>query len=260
MLKILSILTAADLHQSRVLYQQLHRAVERHRPDVVALVGDVLDAMQDDRHPDCFSKVECARRLAALPCKEIIFVRGNHEDEGWMPFETAWARTARPLNALHAEAFRLGPLVIVGFPCLLGEDAFFLGMRPPSPADPSEWLRPILRTCGPAARTLWLMHEPPRGTKLSEEEGPLSGNSEWMTAIEDFLPLAVVFGHDHNTPRRSGCWRERMGATFCVNVGQKLDGPLHYTVIEAAFSSAKPSLPFKMKVTAHPLGQSSDIR
>jgi len=255
----LKILTVSDLHQSRVLYDQLRQAVERHRPDLVAMVGDVLDATQNDRDQDP-SKAECAKHLAGLPCKEIVFARGNHEDEGWMPFDIAWEKTGRPLNALHAEAFRFGPLVIVGFPCLMGEDTFFLGPRPPAPSDPADWLSPILKTYGSASRTLWLMHEPPRGTALSEEEGPLSGNTEWAVAIERYSPLMVVFGHDHNTPRRSNRWRDKIGATFCMNVGQKLDGPLHYSVIEAAFSSEKPSLPAKMKVTSYPYKQSSDVR
>jgi hypothetical protein len=37
-----TVLTAADLHQSRQLYQDLRDAVEKHRPEVVALVGDFL--------------------------------------------------------------------------------------------------------------------------------------------------------------------------------------------------------------------------
>ena len=45
-----------------------------------------------------------------------------------------------------------------------------------------------------------------------------------------------------------------------MNVGQTLDGPLHYSVIAAAFSSEKPSLPVKMKVTAYPYKQSRDVR
>ena len=36
------VLTVTDLHQSRALGEALRAAVERHRPDVVAFVGDVL--------------------------------------------------------------------------------------------------------------------------------------------------------------------------------------------------------------------------
>src|SRR5438874_10967966 len=54
-------------------------------------------------------------------------------------------------------------LVILGFPCLMGcaEEHF-----EPVPSDPSEWISPLLARHGAAIRTLWLMHEPPRGTPL----------------------------------------------------------------------------------------------
>ena len=74
-----TVLTAADLHQSRKLYQDLRTAVEKYRPDVVAMVGDFLHAGVDFENR--LSVVECAAVLGSLPCRRIIFVRGNHEDE-----------------------------------------------------------------------------------------------------------------------------------------------------------------------------------
>lgn len=64
------------------------------------------------------------------------------------------------LITLHGEAFVDGPLV--GFPCLLGNEDAFRGDRPLLEIPPETWLRPLLKRFGPAMRTLWLMHEPPR--------------------------------------------------------------------------------------------------
>jgi hypothetical protein len=84
--------------------------------------------------------------------------------------------------------------VLVGFPCLLGDETAYLGAREPLPADPCAWLPALLRSHGPAMRTLWLMHEPPAGTPLSETNGPMAGNREWIEAIERFSPWLTLSG------------------------------------------------------------------
>jgi metallophosphoesterase superfamily enzyme len=73
------ILTVADLHQSEKLYGLLGEAVLTHQPDLVVLVGDFLDATGDDAGK--LPIPECARFLSNLPCKEVLFIRGNHENE-----------------------------------------------------------------------------------------------------------------------------------------------------------------------------------
>jgi len=45
---------------------------------------------------------------------------------------------------------------------------------------------------------------------------------------------------------------DSVGQTRCLNLGQKLDGPLHYSLIELSFEGAKPALPVRIKVTAYP--------
>jgi Icc-related predicted phosphoesterase len=248
------VLTVSDLHQVQVLYQHLEKAVERHKPQVVAIVGDAIDAGNDRHHG--LSKPECARRLAGLRCDEVVFVRGNHEGDGWLVFSDSWRKTTRSLHALNGEAFVYGPLVIVGFPCALGDEIWYLQGRSSLPLDVTLWFPQILREFGPACRTLWLMHEPPKGTSLTEEQGPLSGVREWAEAIERYAPYLTVSGHDHRTPQRRMCWRETFGQTVCLNLGQKLDGPLHYALIEVSFELTKPVLPSFMKVTAYPYQQS----
>jgi Icc-related predicted phosphoesterase len=255
----ITVLAAADLHQSRTLYDELEKAVQRHRPDLVAVVGDWLDL--DDAGGRELSRAECGRRLNALPC-EVVFVRGNHESDGWRAFAEAWrsGRRMRPLNALHCEAYVQGPLVIVGFPCRLGDEFHYLDGRKPSHEDRSNrWLEQVMRRYGGTARTFWLVHEPPAGTKLSEETGPMAGRIEWLATVERYSPLLVVCGHDHRTPRRHGCWHEKVRQTQVVNAGQKLDGPLHYSLIEFEFPQATPGLPTRIKVSAFPWERSIEV-
>jgi hypothetical protein len=78
----------------------------------------------------------------------------------------------------------------------------------------------------------------------------------WREAIECYSPWLTVSGHDHSTPHRRNLWRATIGQTVCLNLGQKMDGPLHYAVIEASFDSTKPSLPASLKITAYPRQES----
>ena len=187
-----------------------------------------------------------------MPVPEIVFVRGNHEDFAWFEFQDAWARTSRKLVALHGEALTVGPALIVGFPCLMGDETAYVGERARLPARASGWLSHLLQKHGPSIRTLWLMHEPPSGTPLSQPNSPVAGNREWRTAIERFRPILTISGHDHDMPIRNGKWYHRIGSTTCVNTGQKEVGPLHYCLVEAEFADDAPGLPVRMSVTAHP--------
>jgi len=126
-----TVLTATDLHQSRQLYADLRKAVAGHQPDIVAIVGDCLHAGEDmdGRH----TAAEFASILASLPCEHLVFVRGNHEDANWLEFAVCWRRSGHPLVTLNGETFQFGPLDIVGFPCLLGTEDYFIAPREPLP-------------------------------------------------------------------------------------------------------------------------------
>jgi len=249
-----TLLTAADLHRSAALLNELRGAVARHRPNMVALVGDFLHAGEDNQHR--VSVPDCAKMLAGLPCSVILFIRGNHEDEAWLEFAEAWKKTGRPMYQLHGEAFTYGPLALVGFPCALGDETAFIGDRSPLPFESEEWLLAVIESIGVSARTLWLMHEPPTGTPLSKPDSITEGNPEWVTAIERYSPWLTISGHDHITPINSKCWHHRLGKTTCVNVGQSNHGPLHYTLVETFFNKESRSLPVRLRVSAFPWQES----
>jgi Icc-related predicted phosphoesterase len=241
---LIKVLTVSDLHSVKCLYSDLREAVDRYQPDILACAGDILDA--DATSSDMFPPDECARIISSLPVQKIVFIRGNHEHWNWLDFLKEWRKSGKEIITLHGEAFQHGPLVIVGFPCLLGEETPFRGDRPFLEIDPIPWLREISRRFGPAMRTLWLMHEPPRGTPLAPESGVIAGHYQWRDAIEHFNPLITVFGHDHRTPIRKNLCTARIGETLCINVGQ--DAPLRSTLLTFHFDSEKPSLPQKIDV------------
>ena len=252
-----TVLTVADLHQSRKLYADLVKAVDEHKPDVVAIVGDCLHMGEDMEAR--LNVEECAAALSSLHCKDVVFVRGNHEDENWLGFVKHWRRSPRPLTTLHGEVFKIGQLAIVGFPCLLGSEEFFIDPREPLPANPEEWLLSHMKEYGEAAQTLWLMHEPPRGTILSQNNGPTEGNQEWTDAIKRFAPWLIVCGHDHHTPIENKRWYCEVGSGTCVNAGQTDHATLHYAVIKSKFTIESPGLPSKISITAYPWQETIEI-
>jgi len=251
-----TLLTATDLHQNQKLYSDLAAAVARHHPDLVALVGDFLHAGED--FGGRISIPECAKILGSLPCKDVIFVRGNHEDESWIDFAKFWKQSSRPLYALNGEVFNCGPLCVVGFPCYMGDETHFLEGRKPL-YGAGKWLKRLKKLHGDTMRTLWLLHETPRGTPLSNPDSVVAGNGFWNQAIEHFHPLLTISGHDHVTPIQTNQWNHKIGHTTCVNVGQTNFGDLRYCLVHATFASEQPCLPVAMTVTAYPMGQTVQL-
>ncbi len=253
----LRLLTVTDLHRSALLYEQLVHAVRQHRPQVVAFVGDFLHGTRDN--VGRMREAQCAQVLAALPCREVVFVRGNHEDHMWQTFADAWIQTRRRLNALHGEVFAYEAMTLVGFPCFLGTEDAFIDPRNPLPQDPELWLPEVIKPWGGAGRGIWLMHEPLAGTPLSEPGSPVGGNVEWTQAIQTHQPLLTISGHDHHSPIKNRCWAVRTGNTWSVNAGQTTHGPLHYCVIDAEYRWAQPSTPRFLSITAYPWNETIEI-
>lgn len=259
------LLTAADLHQSRFRFDALRSAIEQHRPDALAFVGDALDAFP--LHPKRqLTTAQSAEFLSQLPVKEMVFVRGNHEDTNWTEFVAAWPHRRRPLHALYASAYTVGPLMMVGFPCFVGREFAWcahhsaatneMTLAPLAPSkelfvEEQEWLPKLMRRLGPAARTLWLMHEPPVCLSIGKPE---TVNHLWNTAVERFSPLLVISGHDHMSPIVNNHWYVRIGSSLCVNVGQP-QNDFHYTVIDFEFASPSPSLPVNIHIQAFSQGE-----
>lgn len=252
------VLTVTDLHQRHVLLPELARAVAIHQPDLVAIVGDVLEAVPR-LAIEQVSASECAAQLAALSVPHLLFVRGNHEDNNWEDFVCAWPHSRRPLVALYGTAYTAGPLTIVGFPCHSGSEFMWCRhleasrdcmqsapehCRVELPVAYGRWLPQLLRQTGPAGRTLWLLHEPPLAEPLAAER---SCNREWQRAVERYRPMLSVSGH-HHQPKT---WHALLEGTVCVTVGQE-ENTLRFCILDFHFPSARPALPTRIEVVAHP--------
>ena len=256
------VLCATDLHQSVIQYQALHQAVLEQKPNVVALVGDFLHFWNPPVW-ELLPVAECAEKLAELPAEHLLFVRGNHEDQNWGSFVSAWPHQRRELTALYGSAYTVGPLTMIGFPCLTGDESHWckhlsgdrkrMKLNPESgvpslPVDTEKWLPKVLEQTGPAGRTLWLMHECPMALPISR---PDIFNPAWTDAVEKYSPLLTISGHDHDTPRGNNTWHDRYGDTVCVNAGQA-KRTFHYVLVDFEFPAATACLPTRVKIRAFP--------
>ncbi len=141
----------------------------------------------------------------------------------------------------------------------MGDDTAFLEGRPPLPPHPDDWRPEVMGCVGPAARMVWLMHEPPTGTPLSAEGSIVGGNPEWREAIERYAPLLVICGHDHRTPIRKKRWHALLERTTCVNVGQAEGAGLRFGLVKAQFDGGRGILPTSLEITAFPVRESVTI-
>jgi hypothetical protein len=214
---VIRVLTDADLHHSQRHYRRLSAAVAEHKPDVVAMVGDFLGPEVLASHPYCLTLDEVAEQLSALRAGHLLFVRGNHEEEGWQRLKAVWPFEKRPLVALYGAACPIGPLAIVGFPCQLdweGPWCETLSRRgneivpDPSqlgcnrlPLKPNLWPLALLQATGPAGRTLWLMHEPPFAEPIA---AAACRNSRWAHVVKRCRPRVAISAHEHHTLMEGG--------------------------------------------------------
>ena len=232
------ILIVTDLHQRAVLYDALIKLAGEIKPDAIILGGDFLHhtGLLPYGRTQQLTSTQCAVELHGIEVP-LMFVRGNHEDENWFEFRDAWKslHTSAPLR-LNGSFAMIGGVGVVGFPCFMGYQPPFSEGEPLGGEHYQYWFKRLLADHGDDAKRLWIMHEPPTGTQISEEGSPVEGNAWWRDAVEEHQPELVVCGHDHNTPISRGVWKDQIGRTNVINVGQNMDGPLHATLVVGAAS------------------------
>ena len=227
------ILIVTDLHQRAVLYEALVKLCDEVKPSALILGGDFLHGtgLLPYGKTRQLTHSQCAVELHPVTVP-ILFVRGNHEDENWFEFRDAWKilHGSAPLR-LNGSFAEIGKVGVIGFPCAMGQEEAFSEGEPLGGEHYGYWLPTLLRDHGDAAQQLWVMHEPPTGTRLSSAGSVVEGHAWWRDAIEEYQPQFVICGHDHFTPIKSDVWQDCIGGTKVINLGQHMDGPLHATLV-----------------------------
>ncbi len=246
----------SDLHGQSDLYEQVFSLAVERAPRVLVIGGD-LGPHSSGQSGVARQRlwlegflVEFARRLReAVPGCELALLMGNDD----------WAANLDVLDRhhgtlwrhLHERLERLDGVPVAGLSYvpitpfqmkdwdrwedgdeeaplrLAGHRSDAAGIVHSIELDPAQRtptirdaLEALAAACVPR-ETLFVLHSPPKGTACDQMgQGAHVGSRAIRAFIERHQPPLVLSGHIHESPRVSGAWRDRLGATTCVNPGQ----------------------------------------
>lgn len=245
----------SDLHGQSDYYEQVLALAEARAPRVVILGGDLGPhpaGAEGVRRARLFLEgllVEFARRLRErAPATSLALLMGN--DDCAVNHDVLERHDGDLWHVLHERVREFDGVAVAGCswvpitpfrlkdwerwddgaeespPQLAGwvsapegarAFAFDPGRRSPTIADS---LAKLAASCDPA-RTLFVLHSPPRGTHCDVVQGGHHvGSRAIRRFVEQHQPPLVVGGHIHESPRVSGAWRDVIGRTVVVNPGQ----------------------------------------
>ena len=247
---------SSDLHGQGSLYEQLLAMAATRKPEAVILGGDLAPheagryGLERQRVFYEGFLVEFARRLAeAVPTVELLLMMGNDDWAGNTPClerhdGTLWRQIhGRSVEVRGTRVAGLSWVPITPFEMKDwerwddgGDDeqpgrleglgsrdgrveavAFDPARRAPTIASALADLVEL----GPADRTVFVLHSPPRETHCDQiGAGRHVGSRAIRAFIERSQPPLVLCGHIHESPRVSSSYRDTLGRTVVVNPGQ----------------------------------------
>lgn len=249
----------SDLHGHAALFEQLDGLVRSEALDLLILGGDLFpDGDIDDPlgtqtawvQENFLPRIVRWRRQA--PAMHILCILGNHD---WLCTRRLLATPAEPVNRVvlldHRQSWVRDGLSFLGFsytpptpywvkdferldctsdplPETGGaiwsdEHRGGIGQAPEEHFHNNLSLDAELAEAGDVAVPwIFVCHAPPYDTKLDRLphlEYPV-GSRAVRRFIESRHPALSLHGHIHESPEVTGEYRERIGATLCVNPGQ----------------------------------------
>lgn len=246
----------SDLHGQSDLYEQVFSLAVERAPRALIIGGDLgphAGGQNGVRRQRLWLEgflVEFARRLEeAVPACELALLMGNDD---WAANVDVLERHHGTLwHHIHERVVPIGGVPVAGLSYIpitpfglkdwdRWEDgaeesplrldgfrsdesgvvhAFSLDptLREPTLQDALERLA---AQCTPS-ESVFVLHSPPKGTACDQMgEGVHVGSRAIRAFVERHQPRLVLSGHIHESARVSGAWRDRLGATPCVNPGQ----------------------------------------
>lgn len=245
----------SDLHGQSDHYEQVVAAAASSRPRAVLIGGDLgphATGAPGVRFQRLFLEgflVEFSRRLReASPGVELLLLMGNDD---WAANHDVLERFDGELwRVLHERVVEVDGVRVAGLswvpitPFLLKDWERWEDGEPETLARPTGWVSGPggvrEQTFDPAhraptiagaladlaartdpARTIFVLHSPPRGTRCDQMAGGAHvGSRAIRRFVEERQPPLVLSGHIHESPRVSGAWRDDLGRSVVVNPGQ----------------------------------------
>ncbi len=252
------VVALADIHQSMEKWAQLTGVVEKIKPDLVLIAGDIFS--KEEGILAQVNYVSLLRNHAAEIKKsgaELVLIPGNDDNRLLVPELEKGDRE----GVFHCVADRVKTIrgfEICGCPWIKDypfgykhwvapespEDKSIsrLQLGPPLTISDNNEVEPIpdlevylenKRSIGESleqmadqvknmADSIWLIHEPPAGLEL---DLCATGDRVGSRLVYDFLlkkqPLLSLHGHIHEAPKyNGGIWSAKIGDTLCLQPGQ----------------------------------------
>jgi Icc-related predicted phosphoesterase len=206
------ILLTSDLHYKLRQYDWLLDAAPHF--DAVVIAGDHIDAQSS--LPGAVQIAALSATFAALAQKSRVLVcSGNHDLNAWNGQGEKVANWLEPVRgdalAVDGDTIRIDGTLFTVCPWWDG---------PYARADVERMLqRASQERSGP---WIWVYHAPPEGL-LSWTGKRHYGDSVLPELIQRFSPTAVLCGHIHEAPFKSGgSWVDRIGDTWLFNAGRQI--------------------------------------
>jgi len=206
------ILLTSDLHYKLRQYDWLLNAAPHF--DAIVIAGDHIDAQSS--LPGAVQIAALSATFAALAQKSRVLVcSGNHDLNAWNGQGEKFASWLDPVRsdalAVDGDTIRIDGVLFTVCPWWDG----------PHARDDLE--RMLERAAKERSGAwIWVYHAPPEGL-LSWTGKRHYGDSVLPELIRRFSPTAVLCGHIHEAPFKSGgSWIDRIGDTWLFNAGRQI--------------------------------------
>lgn len=265
----MKLIALADIHHSEKNWDHLVEAAWQHRPDLVAIAGDLMPKGRGILNQfDYLPYVKkCARRINESGA-ELVLILGNDdnqllvpelisgENEGlwhyvadrvlevkgydfcgcsWIrdyPFAYKYWVAPESEEDLSVSDWQLGPPLLINSDNQIEEipDLESYLKGKPSIIKSLEKMAVGVKNM---SRSIWLIHEPPAHLGFDHcATGDKVGSPLVFKFISERQPLLTIHGHIHEAPRyNGGIWAARVGSTTSIQAGQ-LDDELCYVNLE----------------------------
>ncbi len=283
----MKVLALADVHQSERHWEMLVDAVEKEKPALVLIAGDLLP-----KYEGILAQVTFVPRLrehaAAIKSagSELILILGNDDNQLVVPEmekadrEGLWHYIPDRVRKIKGYEFcgcpwirdypfaykywvaPDGPGEIYIDPVQLGPPAEISEANEieiiedledylASKLSVTESLEGMVEQVEDLGRSIWLIHDPPSYLELDLcATGSRVGNPAVYRFLEEKQPLLSLHGHIHEAPvYNNGIWVARVDKTWCIQAGQT-EPALSYTtfdLIEGAVYNLRHSLYGKLR-------------
>ena len=265
----MKLMALSDIHHRRQKWWQLVDHVRQHKPDVVAIAGDLLP--KDSGIPeqltflnDLISKCEDIKNEGV----ELVLMLGNDDNQNLIPkfkelddqglfhfvhdkvvdingYEFVgmpWVKDYPFTYKFWVKADMMQDMAInkiqYGTPIVLSENNTFIDIKEDFRAylNKKGTLEDSLNTLASQVKninkSIWLIHCPPVSCGLDVcYSSERVGSSAILQFILDKQPMLTIHGHIHESPEVTGRWKCQIDNTWAINAGQ-IKHDLHYTIID----------------------------